>query len=129
MEVDRTQQHSPRDVSASAVQGVRARLLALRHATQRRSVSLTKSFDDIVSAANDVATDDEHDPEGHTIAWERQQLAALVLEANTSLAHIVAAEERLENGSYGRCSCCGCAIAADRLQALPTATSCIACAI
>lgn len=54
----------------------RSRLEELRTATLRRAASLASSFDGIVEAARDVATDDEHDPEGHTIAWERQQVAA-----------------------------------------------------
>ena len=55
-----------------------ARLNELRTATIRRAASLVSSFDGIVEATSDVATDDEHDPEGHTIAWERQQIAALL---------------------------------------------------
>ncbi len=35
---------------------------------------------------------------------------------------------RIEDGSYGICVSCGGAISPDRLEALPTATRCIACA-
>ncbi len=45
----------------------RTRLDELRQATLRRASGLVSSFDGIVEAASDVATDDEHDPEGHTI--------------------------------------------------------------
>jgi len=34
---------------------------------------------------------------------------------------------RIEAGSYGRCEGCGKAIPAARLEALPTATTCLAC--
>ncbi len=34
---------------------------------------------------------------------------------------------RIESGSYGRCQGCGKDIPVARLQALPTATSCLAC--
>jgi DnaK suppressor protein len=41
---------------------------------------------------------------------------------------IRAALRRIAEGHYGVCSQCGEKIAAKRLQALPTATKCIACA-
>lgn len=94
----------------------------------RRITNLTHSFDEIVLATADVATDDEHDPEGHTIAWERQQIAALLDEARATLADIVKAETRLEAGTYGVCATCGRGIAADRLHALPATPTCVSCA-
>jgi DnaK suppressor protein len=100
----------------------------LRTATIRRAESLASSFDGIVEAASDVATDDEHDPEGHTIAWERQQIAALLVETNTTLAEIEAAKQRLKHGLYGTCTTCGVAIAAERLEALPATPTCLTCA-
>ena len=104
------------------------RLNELRAAAMRRAVSLAVSFDDIVEAASDVATDDEHDPEGHTIAWERQQIAALLDETRSTLADIDAAEQRLAVGLYGTCTICGCEIAAERLDALPATPTCVSCA-
>ncbi len=105
-----------------------ARLDELRTATIRRIASLVGSFDGIVEAASDVATDDEHDPEGHTIAWERQQIAALLDEAKTTLADIEGAERRLDDGVYGTCTICGLEIAAERLDALPATPTCVDCA-
>lgn len=40
---------------------------------------------------------------------------------------IEAATGRLASGSYGTCVACGVAIAADRLQAYPTAKRCLTC--
>ncbi|RYJ06989.1 MAG: molecular chaperone DnaK, partial [Actinomycetales bacterium] len=45
-------------------------------------VSLTGSFTTIVETSRLTATDDEHDPEGSTIAFERSQTTAL-LESST----------------------------------------------
>lgn len=104
------------------------RLNRLRAATNRRVASLVSSFDGIVEATSDVATDDEHDPEGHTIAWERQQIAALLDEARTTLSDIDAAERRLSDGLYGRCTTCGRQIPPERLEALPAAPTCVDCA-
>jgi len=106
----------------------RSRLAELRTATIRRGASLSSSFDGIVEATSDVATDDEHDPEGHTIAWERQQVAALLDETRAMLADIEAAQQRLDAGRYGTCTTCGLDIAAERLDALPATTTCVDCA-
>jgi DnaK suppressor protein len=106
----------------------RSRLHELRASTVRRAAGLVSSFEVIVAATSDVATDDEHDPEGHTIAWERQQIAALIAEASTTLADIEAAEQRLDDGRYGTCTACGLAIAVERLDALPATPTCVNCA-
>lgn len=104
------------------------RLENVRAATSRRIVSLVNSFEAIVEATGDNATDDEHDPEGHTIAWERQQIAALLEEARAKLADIEAAVQRLDAGLYGSCTICGREIAAERLDALPATPTCVTCA-
>ncbi len=106
----------------------RARLHELRAATTRRAENLVNSFEGIVEATSDVATDDEHDPEGHTIAWERQQVAGLLEETNSVLADIEAAEQRLDDGRYGICTSCGREIAGERLDALPATPNCVGCA-
>jgi RNA polymerase-binding transcription factor DksA len=105
-----------------------SRLNELRSATIRRASSLASSFDGIVEAMSDVATDDEHDPEGHTIAWERQQIAALLDETRITLTEIDAAEKRLAKGLYGACTTCGREITAERLDALPATPTCVTCA-
>lgn len=104
------------------------RLQQARAATLQRITSLTKGFDEIVRVAADAATDDEHDPEGHTIAWERQQIAALLDEATAVLAQLGNAEARLNAGTYGVCLACGRQIGPDRLDALPATTTCVSCA-
>jgi len=106
----------------------RSQLDELRTATIRRAANLVSSFDGIVEATSDAATDDEHDPEGHTIAWERQQIAALLDETRTTLAEIAAAGQRLDDGRYGTCTTCGLQIAVERLNALPATPICVNCA-
>ena len=88
----------------------------------------TAVFDGIVESAELVATDDEHDPEGHTIAFERQQVAALVRDAQQRLAELEEALRRIDAGDYGRCTSCGRPIGAARLDALPGTTRCVECA-
>lgn len=108
--------------------GIRRSLHAMRDAAAQQLAGLETSFEDIVQAASGVATDDEHDPEGHTIAWERQQVAALLSETRAALERIEAAEQRLDAGVYGICTSCGDEIAPERLEALPATPTCVDCA-
>lgn len=104
------------------------RLAEDRARTVEQIRSLRATFDDIVAATEDVSTDDEHDPEGHTIAWERQQTAALLDAATAHLGDLDLAIRRVEGGDYGRCETCGAPIPDERLEALPTTRTCVACA-
>nr|WP_277209245.1 TraR/DksA C4-type zinc finger protein [Isoptericola croceus] len=88
-------------------------------AAQRRLV------DDIVGVVRDENIDDEHDPEGATLAWERQQAATLAAEAAVERDALLAALDRLAAGTYGVCEVCGRAIPAGRLEARPAATRCV----
>lgn len=99
-----------------------------RAATVERLAALTGDFDALVEASEGSNADDEHDPEGATIAFERSQLDALARQARTNLTEIDAAFERLDRGTYGTCESCGRAIGEGRLEARPTARLCIGCA-
>jgi DnaK suppressor protein len=90
--------------------------------------ALTREFDEVVAASKASNADDEHDPEGATIAFERQQVAALLDQARRRLADVDAAVTAVEAGTYGRCETCGRPIAAERLAARPAARTCIDCA-
>jgi RNA polymerase-binding protein DksA len=106
----------------------RARLQAERQDALDRLAALERDFGAIVEAAGQANADDEHDPEGATIAFERQHVAALLDQAREQLTQVSAAMERLESGTYGRCAQCGRPIAPGRLAARPTAVTCIDCA-
>jgi RNA polymerase-binding transcription factor DksA len=103
-------------------------LLAERAAAQAQITVLTAEFDAVVAASRASNADDEHDPEGATIAFERQQLAALLQSAQRRLADVEAALERRAAGGYGVCASCGRPIGAERLAARPAARTCIDCA-
>jgi len=107
---------------------IRDALAAERQETLDRITAVGREFDGIVESSAGVATDDEHDPEGATIAFERAQLAALLDQARDHLAELDDALDRLRQGRYGRCERCGRPIAAGRLAARPAARTCIACA-
>jgi RNA polymerase-binding transcription factor DksA len=113
----------------AAREDVRVRLQDLWQDTADQIDSLERDFESFVAAAELVATDDEHDPEGHTIAFERQQVAALLRDARSRLTQLEHALARLEDGTYGRCEGCGEPISEERLAALPGAARCIGCAL
>lgn len=106
----------------------RALLRAQRLETEQRLAALSGTFSDIVAASESSNADDEHDPEGHTIAFERSQVGALIAQARERLAELDAAAARLESGSYGICERCGRPIAPARLAARPVARTCVGCA-
>ena len=108
--------------------GARQRLEAERRQEIRRLAGLTGDLDEVVAASRDTNADDEHDPEGATIAFERSQLSALVVHVRGHLAEIEAAIERLDVDTYGTCERCGQLIATARLEARPTARTCMSCA-
>ena len=99
-----------------------------RSAALAQIEALTREFDEVVAASKASNADDEHDPEGATIAFERQQVAALLDQARRRLADVDAAVTAVEAGTYGRCESCGRPIAAERLAARPSARTCIDCA-
>lgn len=105
-----------------------ARLADARARTVARVGELTRTFDQIASAAALAPPDDEHDPDGSTVGFERAQVSSLLAAARNQLDEIDAAIARLRRGDFGRCGTCDRLIAVDRLRARPAARSCISCA-
>ncbi len=103
-------------------------LLAEQRRAGLRAAALEREFADLAQAASAAGTDDEHDPEGATLAFERQHAAALLDATRAQLAAIEAALLRLQAGTYGICERCGQPIGDERLAARPAAVTCIRCA-
>jgi DnaK suppressor protein len=103
-------------------------LLAERETTAARISTLEHDWQGMVDSSTSVATDDEHDPEGATIAFERAQLEALIGQARQQLIDLEDALSRVERGGYGVCEACGQPIAPERLEVRPSARTCISCA-
>jgi DnaK suppressor protein len=103
-------------------------LLAERARAGQRVAALEREFTGLAEAASAGGTDDEHDPEGATLAFERQHTAALLAQAREQVAAVDAALERLAAGRYGKCGRCGQPIGEDRLAARPAALTCVRCA-
>ncbi|MBF4607762.1 TraR/DksA family transcriptional regulator [Curtobacterium sp. VKM Ac-1393] len=76
-----------------------------RARNERLLADVERSMRDVSDARQDANSDDEHDPEGATLAWERGSLGA---------------------GTYGTCAVGGEPIPAARLAAVPWAATCVA---
>jgi DnaK suppressor protein len=103
-------------------------LATARAGAAQRLAALERDWTRIVESSTSVATDDEHDPEGATIAFERAQIDALLDQARHQLVDLDEATQRVQSGCYGICEGCGRPIAPERLAARPAARTCISCA-
>jgi RNA polymerase-binding transcription factor DksA len=104
------------------------RLGELRSHTLERIEAMRRQVDAIVEASEFTTHDDEHDPEGATVGFERAQALGLLAGARRDLSAIEHAERRLRGGTYLICERCGGEIDPRRLEALPAASTCIRCA-
>ena len=67
--------------------------------------------------------------ETHTDSVLERELAdAGAARARETMAGVGHALERLDNGTYGRCEACGVPVPFERLEAIPWARLCVACA-
>ena len=107
---------------------IRAVLLGAEEQVTAGLAALERDFRSSVAAADAANTDEEHDPEGATIAFERQHVAALIAAAREQLRELSDALVRLDEGRYGSCVRCGKPIGRERLVVRPAASLCIGCA-
>jgi DnaK suppressor protein len=98
-------------------------------AVRGQIAALAAQVQDVIAATEMANSDDEHDPEGSTIAFDRAQLLALLDQARAQERELVDAQDRVERGAYGRCETCGGAIPPARLAARPSARTCVSCAV
>jgi RNA polymerase-binding transcription factor DksA len=108
----------------------RSRLNTDRDQVLGRIAQLEREFGAIVTSAREgsAGSDDEHDPEGATVAFERQHVAALIDQARAHLAEIDAALRKVTSGTYEICDICRDPIGAERLAARPASLTCVRCA-
>ena len=102
-------------------------LNAEKQTTVARIEALKAEINDIVAGSVDGNTDDEHDPEGSTIAFERARVCALLNQAYAYLAELDGALGRIMDDTFGVCQWCGAAIPPERLAARPAARTCVLC--
>jgi RNA polymerase-binding transcription factor DksA len=85
----------------------REQLLRLRSDASREAAVRASDLAALFAASEGSNADDEHDPEGATIGFERAQLTALLNAARARIAEVDDALRRLDEGSYGICEQCG----------------------
>jgi RNA polymerase-binding transcription factor DksA len=105
--------------------GVEERLRERLAAVEQRIAAQLRTVEAISESVRDSNSDDEHDPEGTTLAYERQQAAALAAEAAAERDRLLAALDRVAAGTYGVCEVCGGPIPEGRLEVRPAATRCV----
>ena len=103
-------------------------LTALRRNSTDTLDELERQLAALVAATEGANTDDEHDPEGATIAFERAQLVESIAVTRRRLSDLDAAASRLASGTYGVCEACGRPIGDQRLAARPATRTCVDCA-
>jgi DnaK suppressor protein len=97
-------------------------------AADERAAVAGHDLEDVRLARSDASADDEHDPEGSTLSEDWSRLDGLARAADSQRTAILAALQRIEDGTYGICISCGRPIGAERLEARPEAATCIECA-
>jgi len=105
-------------METKATAGLRARLLSER-ARLLDEIGETIQAPDQMTYGSQAAAASQ--------VFDQQRDLALRDRANQQLAQVDAAVARLDDGTFGRCTRCGRAIATERLEALPWAAHCIDC--
>ena len=99
---------------------------ALKHQLENRLATLRARLS---SLKKDVTQPHSGDSAEQAQERENDQVVdAIGNETTLSIRVILAALERIENGTYGTCDSCGDAIDEARLRAIPEATRCLNCA-
>jgi RNA polymerase-binding transcription factor DksA len=107
---------------------VRSRLQEERRLAEAQISAMLAQLVEIIESSQFVATDDEHDPDGSTVAFERSKTSALLAHAQNRLSEVGSALGRLDAGTFGICEGCGARIPLERLIARPIARRCVRCA-
>lgn len=107
---------------------LRSRLLSDLARGEAELSRLERDHASLIRASESSNADDEHDPEGATIAFEREQLVSIMTRVQRTVADRRQALSDLAEGRYGVCVSCAEPIDPARLEARPQARLCIACA-
>jgi DnaK suppressor protein len=106
----------------------RDRLLSDLARSEAELARLERDHVSLMQASEFSNADDEHDPEGATIAFEREQLVSIMARVQRTITDLRVALRGLADGRYGICVNCGEPIDPARLEVRPQARRCVACA-
>lgn len=107
---------------------LRGRLNAELQSVSNDIDSSTASLASFLASRRDIEVDDEHDPEGSTLAMQYSETAALLDNSRHHRDQVVAALSKIDNADFGSCELCAKPIPLARLKARPTAAHCVPCA-
>src|SRR4051812_39084028 len=110
------------------LQGLIDALRDERAVAEARVQALKRNLDDLIASSEGSPPDDEHDPEGATIGFERAQVSALLAQAEKSVENATKALDRIGDSTFGMCLVCGRPIPLERLRARPSTQTCVGCA-
>jgi RNA polymerase-binding protein DksA len=106
------------------------RLTAIRQDLERELASVERQLDDYgsqVGRGGVESADSEGFADSAHVAAERSEAISFMQRLEGAHAEITAALKRFDEGTYGRCERCDREIPIERLEAVPTATMCVAC--
>jgi DnaK suppressor protein len=107
----------------------RGELNARRRSYREQVERLAAASEELAEAGESPDLGDEQGfAEADSISVERDRLLSLQALSRRRLDDIDAAVRRLEAGAYGACRTCRRPIPVARLEAVPEATQCVACA-
>ena len=107
----------------------RGELNARRRSYRQQMERLAAAADELADAGESPDLGDEQGfGEADSLSVERDRLLSLQALSRRRLDDIDAAVLRLEAGAYGACRTCRRSIPVGRLEAVPEATQCVACA-
>jgi RNA polymerase-binding protein DksA len=105
----------------------RDRLLEERKRAQDALEYLQKDDQGLLEDEREEIQSDNHIADDATSTYDRELDATLEDNEERMLDAIDAALKRIDEGTYGICTNCGEPIPAERLEAVPWATTCIDC--
>ena len=101
---------------------------SLRADLETERAELERRIAELTADGANAPDFDENFADSGQVAAEQGENLSLAATLRDQLDDTVAALDRLDAGTYGRCEVCGRTIGAERLAARPTARTCIACA-
>ena len=116
-------------MNAQQLQAHRERLLALH---ERLTAAVSGLADEALrgtggEAAGNLSNTPVHLGDLATTTYDQEVASGLLQTEQQILGAIRAALGRIDAGTYGRCEVCGRELPEGRLEAVPYATSCVAC--
>jgi len=114
-------------MDVSTAQALRARLEAERARLTDEVAEIQREGHEALSEASGENNYRDHMADQGSATFERELDLTLDENVRDALVEVAAALKRMDAGDYGVCEMCSAEIPPARLEAMPTASLCIAC--